>query len=263
VTSPSSKPSKGSVARVRALAGAALVLAVVVAAGLAGSAGAERAKVLGKTKSNAKPACSKKPAEECQITGQVTGYQRSVDGKANLFKAPSAGQIVAWSVDLARPSKKERNIFGKAAKTNEFGESPTAGIGILRKKGKRKFRLMRASPIVKVQSYYGEQPIFTLREPLRVKKGNIVALTTATWLPAFAFKGQGNDDKWVASRTKKNCEVPASVPEDQRLEYFFAHTKPHRNVGSDRKYACTYQDARLLYWAYFKPNRGGGGGGGE
>jgi hypothetical protein len=230
-----------------------MLLVALVAVGLAGSAGAERAKVLGKTKSNAKPACSGKKPQECQITGQVTGYQRSVDGKANLFKAPGNGQIVAWSVDLAKPSKQERNIFGRAARTNEFGEAPTAGISILRKKGKRKFRLMRASPIVKVQSYYGEEPIFTLREPLRVKKGNIVALTTATWLPAFAFKGQGRDDKWVASRSKKNCEVPASVPEDQRLEYFFAHTKPHRNVGSDRKYACTYEEARLLYHAYFKP----------
>jgi hypothetical protein len=253
VTSPSSKPANGHRGRLRALAGAGVVLAAVVTASLTGLAGAERAKVLGKTKSNAKPACSGKKPEECQITGQVTGYQRSVDGKANLFKAPSNGRIVAWSIDLAKPSKRERNIFGRAAKTNEFGESPTAGISVLRKKGKRKFRLMRASPIVKVHSYYGEKPTFTLREPLRVKKGNIVALTTATWLPAFAFKGQGNDDKWVASRSRKNCEVPANVPADQRLKYFFAHTKPHRNVGTDRKYACTYQDARLLYWAYFEP----------
>ena len=233
--------------------GAAAVLAAVVAVGLSGVAGAERAKVLGKTRDNPKPACSQKSASECQITGQVTGYQRSVDGKANLFKAPSKGKIVAWSVDLAKPSKNERNVFGKAARTSEFGEAPTAGISILRKKGNRKFRLQRASPIIKVQSYYGEQPTFTLREPLQVSKGSIVALTTATWLPAFAFKGQSRDDVWVASRTKKNCEIPASVPENQRLDYFFAHTKPHRNVGTDRKYACTYNQARLLYHAYFKP----------
>jgi hypothetical protein len=234
------------------------VLAIVLVAVLVASAPAERANVLGKTRTAPKPACPDKPrteATECQITGQVTGYQRSVDGKANLFKAPRNGKIVAWSVDLAKPSKQERRVFGNAASTREFGESPTAGIAVLRKKQNAEFRLQRASPILEVQSYYGDQPIFTLRQPLRVKKGNIVALTTATWLPAFAFKGQGRDDVWVASRNRKNCEIPNRVPADERLDYFFAHTKPHRNVGSDRKYQCEYDNARLLYWAYFVPNR--------
>lgn len=244
--------------RLRAVAGAAAVLAVVVAGGLAASATAERANVLGKTRTAPKPACPDRPntpETECQITGQVTGYQRSVDGKANLFKAPSKGKIVAWSVDLAKPSKKERRVFGKAAATNEFGESPTAGISILRKKRNGEFRLQRASPILEVQSHYGTQPVFTLRQPLNINKGNIVALTTATWLPSFAFKGQGRDDVWVASRNRQNCEIPNNVPPDERLEYFFAHTKPHRNVGSERKYQCDYDNARLLYWAYFVPNR--------
>jgi hypothetical protein len=248
-------PLRSRISRPRAVAGAALFLAAVIAAGVATQAIAVKATQLGKTRQNARPACSEKSTADCQITGQVTGFQRSVDGKANLFKAPRNGKIVGWSVDLAKPSKEERDIFGEAARTNEFGKAPTAGIGILRKKGNGKFRLQRSSPILRVQRYYGEQPIFTLRDPLKVKKGNIVALTTATWLPAFAFKGQGRDDVWVASRNRQNCEVPANVPADERLEYFFAHTKPHRKVGSERKYACEYDQARLLYWAYFAPNR--------
>lgn len=242
--------------RLRALAGAAAVFAAALAGGLAASATAERADVLGKTRTAPRPACPDKPrteGTECQITGQVTGYQRSVDGKANLFKAPSNGRIVAWSVDLAKPSKKERKVFGEAAATDEFGESPTAGISVLRKKRNGEFRLQRSSPVLEVQSHYGTQPIFTLRQPLHINKGNIVALTTTTWLPAFAFKGQGRDDVWVASRNRQNCEVPNSVPADERLDYFFAHTKPHRNVGSERKYQCEYDNARLLYWAYFVP----------
>jgi hypothetical protein len=226
------------------------VLVAVVGVGLTTSAVAERAKTLGKTKSHARPDCSQKPLDECQIAGQVTGYQRSVDGKANLFKAPADGKIVAWSVDLAKPSKEERNIFGEAARTSEFGESPTAGISILRKKSNREFRLQRASPILKVQSHYGDEPIFTLRDPLKVNEGNIVALTSATWLPAFTVRGQNRDDVWVASRGKKNCDIA-----DQGLEYYFAHSRPHRDVGSERKYACDYNRARLLYKAYFVPNR--------
>jgi len=249
VNSPSSKPPEGRPARLRTLAGGSVLLATVVAVGLVGSAGAERAKVLGKTRDNPKPACSKKDPGECQITGKVTGYQRSVDGKANRFKAPGNGQIVAWSVNLAKPSKQERSIFGEAAKTNAFGEAPTAGISILRKTGNRKFRLLRASPISRLQSYYGEEPIFTLHTPLRVKKGDIVALTSATWLPAFAVKGQTRDDVWVASRPKKKCGINR-----RDLEYYFKHSRAHRKVGTDRKYACAYNQARLLYHAYFKPD---------
>jgi len=227
---------------------AVLVLAVV--AGIATSAVAERSKQLGKTRQKAQPACKPRTDAGCQITGQVTGFQRSVDGKANLFKAQSSGRIVAWSVSLGKPSKDAREAFGEAGGTNEFGPNPTAGISILRKKSNGEFRLMRASPILKVQSYYGEKPLFTLRDPLRIKKGNIVALTTATWLPAFSVKGQTRDDVWVGSRTKKNCDIT-----DRGLDYFFAHTKPHRKAGTDRKYKCAYTRARILYWAYLAPNR--------
>ena len=247
-TQPNSRPS-----RLPALAIAALALAAIVAGAIAGAASAERATVFGQTRSSPPPSCSEGSSSECQITGQVTGYQRSINGGRNPFRARRDGRIVAWSVDLAKPSAEERDIFGEAARTDEFGKAPTAGISILRKKGGQEFRLQRSSPIMRVQSHYGDEPIFTLSEPLRIKKGNIVALTTATWLPAFAFQGQRADDVWVASRGKRNCEVPANVPAEDRLDYFFAHTRPHRNVGSTRKYACSYDRARLLYKAYFVP----------
>ena len=232
---------------------AVAVLGVAVAAGLVSTAGAVRAKQMGKTKSTPPPACSPNSTDDCQITGQVTGFQRSANGRRGLFRAPSDGKIVAWSIDLSKPSEEARQIFGEAAATDEFGKNPTAGIGILRKKDNKVFRLMRASPVLRVQRYYGETPLFTLDQPLKVNKGNIVALTTATWLPSFAFRNQGPDDTWLASRPKKDCEIPESVPAEDRLDYFFAHTRPHRKIGSDRKYACLYESARIIYWAYFVP----------
>jgi hypothetical protein len=237
------------------VAGAATVLAAVIAGGLASSAGAVNASVLA-TANNPPPACSEESPDDCQITGQVTGYQRSVRGESNPFRVKNNGRIVAWSISLARPSAEEREIFGEAAKTDEFGKSPTAGISILRKvKGEgRQFKLVRSSPILEVQAHYGSQPIFTLRNALRAKKGDIVGLTTATWLPAFAFKGQGAKDVWIASRRSANCEIPDSVPADERLAYFFAHTAPHRKAGSKRRYECMYDNARLLYKAYFTPS---------
>ena len=257
MTSIRSDQPSGRSPRLRAVAGAATVLAAIVTGGLASSAGAVNANVMG-ARNNPPPACSEKSPDDCQITGQVTGYQRSVRGEANPFKVRAKGTIVAWSVDLARPSEEEREVFGEAARTDEFGRSPTAGVSILRKVRKakgRQFKLVRASPIMEVQSHYGSEPIFTLRNPLRVRRGDIVALTTATWLPAFAFKNQTRKDVWIASRRSANCEVPDSVPPDERLEYFFAHTAPHRKVGSKRRYDCMYDTARLLYKAYFVPKR--------
>lgn len=230
------------------LAAAGVLIAVLVA-GLAASATAERANVLGKTKRSPNPACAGQEGS-CFITGQVTGFQRKADGKANLFKASRNGRIVAWTIDLGRPSKPDREAFGEAGGTDEFGGRPTAGIGVLRKRGRGEYKLLRHSPILKVQSFYGEKPTFTLRDPLRIRKGNIVALTTATWLPTFAVAGQGPNDVWVGSRGKKNCNI-----DEQGLDYFFRHTRPHRKVGSTRKYKCAYDSARLLYWAHFVPKR--------
>lgn len=260
MTPPAPDRANRRPARLRALAGSAVVLAVVVAGGLASSAGAVNASVLGAS-NNPPPSCPDRKSTpeivECQITGQVTGYQRSVRGEANPFKVPKTGRVVAWSVDLSRPSEEEREIFGEAAQTDEFGKSPTAGISILRKvrKGEgRQFKLVRSSPLLEVQGHYGSEPIFTLRNSLRARQGDIVALTTATWLPAFQFLNQTRKDVWIGSRREENCEVPDSVPAEERLEYFFAHTSPHRKVGSKRRYDCTYEDARLLYKAYFVPS---------
>jgi hypothetical protein len=227
------------------LAAAAAMLVLALVAGLVASADAQKARIVGKTKGSPRPSCT---PDGCQITGQVTGFQTHADGKKGLFRARRDGRIVAWSIHLGKPSKEDADAFGEAGGTEHFGGHPTAGIGILRKKSGRTFRLMRASPVLEVQRYYGEKPIFTLAKPLKVNKGNIVALTTSTWLPAFSVEGQGPNDTWVASRSKKNCDIT-----DQGLEYFFAHTKPHRKVGSDRKYACFYNSARYLYWAYFVP----------
>lgn len=252
-----------AVPRPRLAAAAASTAAIVaLGAGIAG-AGTNDSALLGKTKNAPSPNCPEKkvpPGEPttdkdvCQVTGQVTGYQRSADGEKGLFKVREDGKIVAWSVDLADPRKSERETFGEASQTNQYGKSPTAGISIIRAADGRDFKLKSSSPILPVRGFYGQKPVITLDEPLRVRKGDVVALTTATWLPAFSIKDQTRQDTWIASRKEEDCEVPPEIPEEERTEYFFDHTAPHRNQGSERPYECLYDSARLLYWAYFVPN---------
>jgi hypothetical protein len=266
VVSPEHPVKKRSF-RLRAVFGAAAVLAVVVAA----SAVAERADVMGKTKRTPKPNC---PGKSCEVNGQVTGFQRSVDGQKGLFRARKNGRIVAWGVDLSKPSKEERDFFGELSKTNAFGEKPTAGISILSRAGNARYRLVRKSPIVAMNSHYGESAIITLRNPLRIEKGQVVALTTISWLPNFASSIEGGrkisrQNAWLGSRThkdfprppgggKKACAIPSRVPDNRAAKYFFKHSSPQKKVGSERKYGCEYTGARLMYYAYFVPNRSGG-----
>jgi len=247
---------------VRAVAAAAAVLALVVAA----SAFAARADKLGKTKRTPQPNC---PGADCEVNGQVTGFQRSVDGEKGLFRARQNGRIVAWGVDLSKPSKEQRDFFGELSKTNAFGEKPTAGISILSRAGNGRYRLVRKSPIVAMNNYYGESPIISLRDPLRIEKGQVVALTTISWLPNFASNTRdrkiSRENAWLGSRThkdfprpsgggKKACAIPPNVPGDRAAEYFFKHSSPQKKVGSERKYGCEYNRARLMYYAYLVPN---------
>jgi hypothetical protein len=264
VISPASPP-KSRPSRLRTVAGAAIVMTAVLVAGLAASAVAERANVMGNSKRTPKPNCP----NSCEVNGQVTGFQRSIDGQRGLFRAKKNGRIVAWGVDLSKPNKEQRDFFEELARTDSFGGKPTAGISILARAGKGRYRLVRNSPIVALNNYYRESPIISLRDPLRIKKGQIVALTTATWLPNFASdtdnRNMSGKNRWLASRThkhfprpsgagyKKACAVPPNVPPSQQPEYFFDNSSPHRKVGSKRKYGCEYRKARLMYYAYFVP----------
>lgn len=243
-------PRQAAPLRVRLplLAAAVAVLAGAIAGGLVATAGAERATVLGKTKRTPNPSCPGTAAKSCLVMGQVTGFQRAAAGKNGLFRVRQPGRIVAWSVDLSKPSKSERTAFNEAGGTPRWGKQPTAGIGIIRKVDRGRYKLKRRSPILKMNGYYGQKPVITLNKPLRVRPDDIVAVTTATWLPNFAG-GLSRRDIWIASRKPGECSAPD-------IDTFFAQSNPHLKEGSTRRYGCKYNRARLLYWAYFVPNRG-------
>jgi hypothetical protein len=247
-----------------ALAAGFLAAALVAAllAGASGDAGAAAAKLIGKTKQTPSPDCPKTP---CEAIGSVTGFQTKADGKNGIFKVRQKGHVVGWSVDVSRPNAEQREFFGDFYRDREFGTDPVARIGILRhvgggRSGERararragdKFRLIKQSPPVKLGSELGGTPVITLNDPLRVNKGDVVALTIPSWLSNFATE-QSRDDVWRASRSPQKCTGRNEIQQ----------SRPHEKVGDTRRYGCRYTTARLLYWAYFVPESRGGGGGGD
>jgi hypothetical protein len=156
------------------LAGIACLFAALVAIIAPGSADSAplRTIVLGQTAETPPPSCPGKylngePVVPCLAEGHVTGFQTKVDGLAKPFEAPFEGKIVAWSITLSRPSHVDsKTTFDEIKSFNELlGEPSQARISILRPIKDSKppaFKLVRQSPTVTLNPYFGTTPVFTL-----------------------------------------------------------------------------------------------------
>src|SRR5436190_7558816 len=153
------------------LAFAALCAALIAVAAVS-SAGAENAKVLGKTRHTPKPSCPK----QCQGVGRVTGFPLVADGVKRPFRAQRNGKLVAWAIDVSRPKRKhpdQQGFFGTIFKGGKFDKKPSGRISVIKqnKHHRRKYKLLRQSPTVNLSDALGRKMIFTLDKPLRIRKG--------------------------------------------------------------------------------------------
>lgn len=202
--------------------------------------GVASAKIVELGAGSSQPAASKCPEFPCQAIYQVTGYQGRSGDLKDPFIIKENGYLVAFSVVLPEMADNQIADF-----TSRFGGPPSVRLSVLRRGDTRKtrlnHRLARQSPVVEVEDYLGSTPHFVLREPLRVRKDNIVALTVPTWLPALAIDlGTGN--WWRSARPKGKCGTAEEL----------APPSTQEETGADVvRYGCTYKKARLLYTASF------------
>ncbi len=180
---------------------------------------------IGKTAQEPTPSCPGKP---CLAVSRTTGYQVKVGSAKNLFVAPAAGKIVAWTISLGSPTKKQVAFFNET-----LGGPASAGITVLRPGEKLYGRVTGQSPIEPLAPYFGETVQFPLGRALNVRKGYVVALTVPTWAPALAV-GFGNDTSWRATRPAGACDETESQT---------AQTEP----GAITRFTCLYRTARLTY----------------
>jgi hypothetical protein len=173
------------------------------------------------------PSC---PTNPCLAVSRTTGFQAKVGTVRAPLTAPRAGKIVAWTIQLGKPTAKQITFFN----TNEGGAS-SAGIAILRPGPRLNYRLIDQSPVVPLQPYFGATAQFPLDRSLTVAKGDVVALTVPTWAPGLAL-GYANTTSWRASRPRAKCSDTTTQT---------AQT----GVGSTIQYYCLYRTARLSYTA--------------
>ena len=181
------------------------------------------------------PTC---PSSPCLAVSRTTGYQAKVVDSRSTYIVPADGRIVAWTIALGDPDKRQIDFFD-----SNYGDS-SAQLTILRR-GKRLYhRVMGQTPLQKLQPYFGQRVQFPLTTSLSVKKGYVVALTVPTWAPALT---QLLDDgsAWRASRAKGKCDNTETQTAQTRLR-------------QRTQYRCLYR-ARLTYSATLitnpKPNK--------
>lgn len=180
---------------------------------------------IGAEAADAAPTC---PSSPCLAVSRTTGYQAKVVDSREAYIVPAAGRIVAWTIALGNPDERQIEFF-----EGNYGEA-SANLTILRR-GKRLYhRVMAATPVQRLQSYFGQKVQFPLDRSIPVKKGYVVALTVPTWAPALTQLLE-DGSSWRASRAKNRCnETDAQT----------AQTR----VGQRTQYRCLYK-ARLTYSA--------------
>jgi hypothetical protein len=189
--------------------------------------------------STVKPSC---PADPCEAAVRVTALQgRQAGGRKNPYYIRRDGYIVAFTVQLAKPSDEQIAFFN-----DNFETPPQVRLSVLRRGDKQKtrlnYRLIAQSDIYDVDKYLGSSPTFVLDQPMRVRKTNWIAITVPTWAPIFA-NNLTNSDWWRSSRAKGRCEPPKS------LDQFAMQELRDVNV-----FGCTYHGARVMYTATYVPD---------
>ncbi len=197
---------------------------LMVAAAPAGAAVTE----LGEMTEDMRGSCPK----SCQAVSRTTGYQAKVGPERSLYKAPSDGRIVAWTLALGKPGPKQTAFF-----TQRLGGEARAAVVVLAPGKQLSHTVVAKSRLISLTPFFGQTVQFPLEETLPIKKGQFVALTVPTWAPLLQI-GLGGDTSWRSSRGMKTCTDTATQ----------SALVGSRSVG---QFGCLYRTARLTYSATF------------
>jgi hypothetical protein len=221
-----------------------LLLTSALAAALAALAPSASARIveLGTPADEASLNCPGTTENPCVAAVRMTGLQgRSSGGRKNPYYIRRDGHLVAFTLQLAKPTAEENGFFN-----DNFGTPSTARISVLRRGDTRKtrlsYRLIRQSETFELDRYFGSRPTFVFDEPIPVKEGNWIAITVPTWAPLLSTN-LARTNWWRSSRAKGSCEPPKS------LRQFAMEDLRDVNV-----FGCTYHGARLLYTVTYVPS---------
>jgi hypothetical protein len=184
------------------------------------------------------------PANCTIVLTQVTAFSTFTDGTYLPTMVTKPGRIVAFSVGLSSLSSKASTRRQDIAFLNAtHGGDAQVQITILKQvthphnKKKRRpheYRVVGDSGIFHVVKWLGSVAQIPLIKSIAVKPGDLVALTTPTWVPALSIDMSG---KFHYRQSRNHhCDKPPSVQKAQ-------------STGDDTTYGCTYGGTRPEYAA--------------
>ena len=176
------------------------------------------------------------PRQALPRVTRTTGYQAKVGTKRGLTTIPRDGRIVAWTITLGKPGKKQIKFFDD----NLGGAAPgAASPSCARGQACATASSARASP-QKLQPYFGTTVQFPLDRAIPVKKGYVVALTVADVGPGARGRPAR---RHVLARLARQGHVRRDLEADR--------ADAARHLA---QYYCLYRGARLTYSATFVPD---------
>lgn len=181
------------------------------------------------------------PAKECTIIlTRVTALETVRDGIAYPTKVTRTGRIVAFSVGLSRLSKNRRTARSYIRFLDQqYGGTTRAAITVLAPVGPRthrRWRVRAESPMYHLQPYLGQVIQIPLKTTLATRPGDVIALTTSTWVPVLSIDVATKRFAYRQSRTT-NCALTPNTSAAQL------------KVGQVAFYGCNYPGTRIEYSA--------------
>ena len=184
------------------------------------------------------PACPTgvSPSQCFIILTRTTAIQATSDGLAYPTTVKQDGWVVAFTVGLSRLSTNaatEKNYLHVLDAA--YGGTPQLALTVLTPGPRHKYTVAAQSATFHLIPFLGSvlneplslPPTFTQFTALKVKKGDVLALTIPTWAPVLSYNL--NASKFVYRQSRKaNCKHAAGGQTAQLT------------VGASTQYLCTY-----------------------
>lgn len=224
-----------------------LLVAFVFLLAFGASSAHAAVRTVGSTKNFDVPTCAD---SNCRIFTRTTAVQLKSSlqpGSSNISRVPRDGKLIAWSLALPKVTGTIEGVSFITQFNDSYAGGSSARIAVLRRTPRKgqtyyRYKLIAKSPKVNLRTYFGSHPTFALDTPIAVKRNDVIAITSDTWIPAFTARTEDLGSTWRAARPSGKC---GGSEKDHWINY--RNPYMHNKLDQIKRYSCSYSGSRILY----------------